>query len=69
MGVPSQWSDTQPVPRRHAPLLGEHSVEVLREIGLTDAEIHHLMDLGISSAPKSAGFSPQGQSVQPNDTP
>lgn len=56
MGVPSRWSETQPTLRRHAPLLGEHSIEILRELGLTEAEIQHLMALRISGAPdKSSG--------------
>ena len=37
MDVPSRWSETPPAFRRHAPRLGEHSVEVLREAGYTRA--------------------------------
>ena len=36
---PSEWSDTPPSVRRHAPSLGEHTVEVLREAGLSAAQI------------------------------
>jgi len=40
--VPSEWSETAPEYRRHAPGLGEHTREVLREVGLSDAEIDRL---------------------------
>ena len=42
---PLAWP-IEPEPERHAPLLGENTVEVLREAGLTDAEISHLLDSG-----------------------
>jgi crotonobetainyl-CoA:carnitine CoA-transferase CaiB-like acyl-CoA transferase len=45
-GIPSRWSDTPPAITRHAPLLGEHSVEVLREAGLDDGEIDALIAEG-----------------------
>jgi crotonobetainyl-CoA:carnitine CoA-transferase CaiB-like acyl-CoA transferase len=41
-GIPSRWSDTPPAITRHPPRLGEHSVEVLREVGLSEAEIEAL---------------------------
>jgi crotonobetainyl-CoA:carnitine CoA-transferase CaiB-like acyl-CoA transferase len=39
INVPSTWSRTQPRPLRPVPRLGEHSAEVLREIGFSDDEI------------------------------
>jgi crotonobetainyl-CoA:carnitine CoA-transferase CaiB-like acyl-CoA transferase len=39
LDVPSTWSESQPEIERLAPQLGEHTVEVLRECGCTDAEI------------------------------
>ena len=46
MKVPSEWSGTQPEYRRHAPRLGEHTREVLREAGLADAAIEDLVASG-----------------------
>ena len=34
LAVPSEWSESVPEYRRHAPRLGEHTREVLREAGL-----------------------------------
>jgi crotonobetainyl-CoA:carnitine CoA-transferase CaiB-like acyl-CoA transferase len=39
MAAPGDWSATQPGIRRHAPRLGEHSAELLREAGLGEAAI------------------------------
>ncbi len=46
MKVPSEWSETSPEYRRHAPRLGEHTREVLREAGYTDAQIDALAKSG-----------------------
>jgi crotonobetainyl-CoA:carnitine CoA-transferase CaiB-like acyl-CoA transferase len=43
MAVPSEWSESAPEYRRHAPRHGEHTREVLREAGLADAEIERMM--------------------------
>jgi formyl-CoA transferase len=43
MRVPATWSDTAAQPFRHAPRLGEHSLEVLKEAGFDDAEIGTLL--------------------------
>ncbi|WP_217482594.1 CaiB/BaiF CoA-transferase family protein [Sphingomonas sp. CL5.1] len=40
--VPSEWHGTTLGPLRPAPLIGEHTVEVLREAGLSNAEIDQL---------------------------
>ena len=42
LAVPSEWSESVPEYRRHTPRLGEHTREVLREVGLSDAEIDAL---------------------------
>src|SRR4029077_14954811 len=42
LAVPSEWSETAPEYRRHAPRLGEHTREVLLEVGLSEADIDRL---------------------------
>ena len=49
MDVPSTWSKSQPQLRRHAPRLGEHSAEVLREAGYSDAQINDLRAAGVTN--------------------
>jgi crotonobetainyl-CoA:carnitine CoA-transferase CaiB-like acyl-CoA transferase len=44
LAVPSEWSDSPPEYRRHAPRLGEHTREVLKEAGLSDASIDRLIE-------------------------
>lgn len=46
IGSPLHLSDTPPVMRRAAPLLGEHTREVLHEAGLPEAEIDALFASG-----------------------
>jgi crotonobetainyl-CoA:carnitine CoA-transferase CaiB-like acyl-CoA transferase len=46
--VPTTWSESQPNIRRHAPQLGEHSVEVLREAGLSEEQIASLVERGVT---------------------
>ena len=50
MAVPSEWSESAPAYRRHAPRLGEHTREVLREAGLADAEIERMISSGAARA-------------------
>jgi crotonobetainyl-CoA:carnitine CoA-transferase CaiB-like acyl-CoA transferase len=46
MAVPSEWSESPPEYRRHAPRLGEHTREVLREAGYPDAAIDAMIGSG-----------------------
>lgn len=51
MAVPANWSETQPAPDKLAPLLGEHSEEILRGIGFDDARIEKMKKAGVTSVP------------------
>jgi crotonobetainyl-CoA:carnitine CoA-transferase CaiB-like acyl-CoA transferase len=48
ISVPSNWSATPPCVSRHAPRLGEHSAEVLREAGYSDAQIEAMLAAGVT---------------------
>lgn len=49
MAVPASWSHTQPGPQSHAPELGEHSAEILREVGYSEDKINGLVALGVTT--------------------
>lgn len=46
--VPTTWTESQPSIRRQPPRLGEHSVEVLREAGLSQQQIDALIARGVT---------------------
>ena len=50
MAVPSEWSESAPGYRRHAPGLGEHTREVLREAGLGAEAIEAMLASGAAKA-------------------
>lgn len=55
MKVPSQWSGTAPEMTRHAPQLGEHTREILREIDYDDSSVDGLIGAGIVVEPGAGG--------------
>jgi crotonobetainyl-CoA:carnitine CoA-transferase CaiB-like acyl-CoA transferase len=48
LGVPVKLSDTPGAVDRPAPLLGQHTADVLTELGLSEAEQRSLKDLGVT---------------------
>jgi len=50
LAVPSEWSESRPEYRRHAPRLGEHTREVLKEAGFSNAQIDELVRSGAARA-------------------
>jgi len=50
LAVPSEWSESQPEYRRHAPRLGEHTREVLKEAGFSEKQITDLVETGAARA-------------------
>jgi crotonobetainyl-CoA:carnitine CoA-transferase CaiB-like acyl-CoA transferase len=53
IGLPIKFSDTPGGVRRAAPLLGQHTREVLREHGFSDVEIDEMAALGAIQMPSS----------------
>jgi crotonobetainyl-CoA:carnitine CoA-transferase CaiB-like acyl-CoA transferase len=50
LAVPSEWSESQPEYRRHAPRLGEHTREVLEELGYSRDKVDALLASGAARA-------------------
>jgi cobyrinic acid a,c-diamide synthase len=61
VAVPARLGEAPARPSRPAPLVGEHSAELLRELGLAQAEIERLFTTGAVKGP--AGRGTQTQSV------
>src|SRR5688572_31650145 len=51
LAVPSEWSESKPEYRRHAPRLGEHTREVLGEAGFSVQQIQEMIASGAAKAP------------------
>ena len=52
MAVPSTWSKSQPRATRHAPRLGEHSIQVLREMDFSEQEIATMLSEKSTMSPE-----------------
>ena len=52
MGHAATWSESPPSTRCLAPRLGEHSVEVLRELGYDREQIAHMLASGVTMVPE-----------------
>lgn len=47
-GIAQRFSRTPPSVTQHAPSLGEHSVEILKEAGFADFEIKKMIEIGVT---------------------
>jgi crotonobetainyl-CoA:carnitine CoA-transferase CaiB-like acyl-CoA transferase len=47
MRPPTSWSETPPSVRRPAPRIGEHSRELLKEVGFDDSEVDEMAKAGV----------------------
>jgi CoA-transferase family III len=70
LGIPAKLSETPATVRRPAPLLGQHSLEILTEAGFGAAEIENWIARHIveRAAPGSAGGDPAGNESTPGST-
>lgn len=56
-GSPLAFADADRLPARRAPVLGEHTDEILLDIlGLPEAEVGRLHDAGVVAGPERSGF-------------
>ena len=54
VNVPGKFSATPPQIRHHAPGLGEHTVEILQEFGLSQRHITTLLEAGVATQEQTA---------------
>jgi formyl-CoA transferase len=54
VNVPGKFSATPPQIRHHAPGLGEHTVEILQEFGLSQSQIATLLETGVATQAQAA---------------
>ena len=62
MAVPTKWSESVPQVTRQAPRLGQHSMEVLEEIGYSTGEIADLVSAGVTVDTRADGGRGTGHS-------
>ena len=55
LATPADFGGAAPAPRWRAPRLGEHTEEVLAELGLEPAAIDRLVEAGIAGVHEPAG--------------
>jgi alpha-methylacyl-CoA racemase len=55
LGVPVKMSRTPGDPSRPAPAFGEHTDEVLREVGYSEEEIAAMKESGAAAGPSADG--------------
>src|SRR5262249_32710812 len=67
--VPPRFSKTPPEIRRLPPRLGEHSVEVLREAGLSQSEIDTMLASGAAAGPRRSDATVAGRHRKTRDEP
>jgi crotonobetainyl-CoA:carnitine CoA-transferase CaiB-like acyl-CoA transferase len=48
VGTPVKFGACEPAPHKNAPLMGEHTVELLTELGYSEGEIKNLVDSGVT---------------------
>lgn len=65
--VPSEWHGTIPTGYRPPPRIGQHSVEVLRELGYDDAQIGTLLAAGVTA--ESPGHAAAGATTSQDAAP
>ncbi|MEJ8571150.1 CaiB/BaiF CoA transferase family protein [Microbaculum marinum] len=58
LGLPVKFSDTPGSIRRPAPLHGEHTREILAEVGYSDAEIERMVGDGAAIVPETSDLEP-----------
>ena len=46
VGTPVKFGESVPAPHKNAPLMGEHTVEIMKELGYSDAEIEKCLQAG-----------------------